>query len=149
MYALNQGHNTHTIRYRTHRRDGTGGALKKLEPNDLIVFPHRYRRDGTHRKDRTGGAKKREGNFILKRGRTRCYPSHDYGIFPTTSYEYLLQYKCCSHIKLTHRHNYGKKVCNSFVSQNIIFGSNSSGGGETLTGATGGANRFFQARGGR
>ena len=31
---------------------------KKLEPNDLIVFPHRYRRDGTHRRDRTGGAKK-------------------------------------------------------------------------------------------
>ena len=38
LYALNQGHNTHSIRHRTHRRDGTGGALKKLEPNDLIVF---------------------------------------------------------------------------------------------------------------
>ena len=67
-----------------HRRDGTGGALKKLEPKDLIVFPHQYRRDGTHWGDRThwgdctGGAKKR-GHFILKRDRTRCHHSHDYG----------------------------------------------------------------------
>ena len=73
--------NARTIRHRTHRRDGTGGALEKLEPHDLIVFPHRYRRDGTHRRDRIGGAKKREGNFIFKRDRTRCHPSHDYGTY--------------------------------------------------------------------
>ena len=71
---------THTIRHRTHRRDVTGGALKELEPNDLIVFPHRYRRDCTYRRDRTGGAKKRAGNFILKCDRARGHPSHDYGI---------------------------------------------------------------------
>ena len=78
MYALNQVHNTHTIRHRTHRRDGTGGAMEKLEPNYLIVFPHRYRRDGTHRRDRTGGANKREGKFISKLDRARCYPLRDY-----------------------------------------------------------------------
>ena len=56
LYALNQGYKTHTIRHRTYRRDGTGGALKKLEPNDFIVFPRRYRIGDTHRRDRTGGA---------------------------------------------------------------------------------------------
>ena len=80
LYALNQGYNTHTIRQRTYRRDGTWGALKKLEPNDFIVlFPHRYRSGDTHRRDRTGDAWKRDGNLILKRHRTRCHPSHDYG----------------------------------------------------------------------
>ena len=47
-----------TIRHRTHRRYGTGVASTKLEPHDLIVCTHRYRRDGTHRRDRTGGAEK-------------------------------------------------------------------------------------------
>ena len=55
------------------------GCLEKTRTKLLIVFPHRYRRDGTHRRDRTGGAKKREGKIISKRDRTRCYPSLDCG----------------------------------------------------------------------
>ena len=50
------------------------GCLEKLGPHRLIVFPHRYQRDCT------GGAKNREKHFIFKRDRTRCHPSHNYGM---------------------------------------------------------------------
>ena len=72
--------------------------MKKLEPNDSIVFPHRYRGDGTHRRDRTGGAKKRVGTFIIKRDRARCHPWHDHdtyrSILPTAGVQRIVHDAC-------------------------------------------------------